>query len=507
MAAAALMPSEDMLEIAERMLAISPADATEIVWIEARRGQAGGGAAGSAGPAGFAGSAGSAGSGDPGGHRRPRRELSREPHDPALRRDRSVLVRIRESGRTGMHCTGGDELSDLEIAVREALAQARLAPASSAEPMATPLASSTAAELAPQAAARADRLPEHAEPLPAELFDPELAEMTPEAGRAAAERLARGEDRGARADERVRLGWAAGTVVIANSAGLRRAARVTAVTLEAACGSGPRGGRAAAVARRLDALDAPLVMERARRETPESPELMAGVMEGPVALVLAQEGAAVLLEMLNRLALSAKSFLDGTSLLRDNLGDQVFHSAINLRDDASDPRGLPFAFDLAGWSKRPVDLISRGVVLTPAVDSRLAGEIGRPATPHRIAADDSLASNLFLLPGERPDEELLREAAGGVWAGALDPIECFDPRALRFRAVLRGVRRIDRAGSGALGAALPDLVWEDSVPSALSRVLGVGREPVAVACGDPLFGALTTPILALERAEHLRPRT
>lgn len=405
-----------------------------------------------------------------------------------------------------MHCTGGDQLSDLEIAVREALAQARLAPASSAEPMATPLASSRAAELAPQAA-RADRLPEHAEPLPAELFDPELAEMTPEAGRAAAERLARGEDRGARADERVRLGWVAGTVVIANSAGLRRAARVTAVTLEAACGSGPRGGRAAAVARRLDALDAPLVMERARRETPESPELMAGVMEGPVALVLAQEGAAVLLEMLNRLALSAKSFLDGTSLLRDNLGDQVFHPAINLRDDAGDPRGLPFAFDLAGWSKRPVDLISRGVVLTPAVDSRLAGEIGRPATPHRIAADDSLASNLFLLPGERPDEELLREAAGGVWAGALDPIECFDPRALRFRAVLRGVRRIDRAGSGALGAALPDLVWEDSVPSALSRVLGVGREPVAVACGDPLFGALTTPILALERAEHLRPRT
>jgi predicted Zn-dependent protease len=80
----------------EHALAGSPADATEISWLEVRRGQESTG----------------------------RRRDSYELHE------RSVLVRVRESGRTGMHRTSTSTRSDLENAVREALAQARLAPPS-----------------------------------------------------------------------------------------------------------------------------------------------------------------------------------------------------------------------------------------------------------------------------------------------------------------------------------------------------------------------------------------
>ncbi|HEY4595645.1 MAG TPA: hypothetical protein VIJ02_04530, partial [Thermoanaerobaculia bacterium] len=78
----------------EHALAGSPAEATEISWLEVRRGQE-----------------------STGKRRRDTYELH----------ERSVLVRVRESGRTGMHRTSTSTRSDLENAVREALAQARLA--------------------------------------------------------------------------------------------------------------------------------------------------------------------------------------------------------------------------------------------------------------------------------------------------------------------------------------------------------------------------------------------
>jgi predicted Zn-dependent protease len=118
-----------------------------------------------------------------------------------------------------------------------------------------------------------------------------------------------------------------------------------------------------------------------------------------------------------------------------------------------------------------------------------------------VAPDEACAAHLTLQPGEVSevsDTELLRRAEGGLWISALDPLEAFERQTLRFRAVARGVRRIE---NGALGAAVPDFVWEDCLPALLARVLGVGNEPVSIsggAAGDPLLGAVTAPLLVLD---------
>src|ERR1700720_931261 len=102
---------EEMRPPLERTLAASPADSTEIIWIEARRTQVTAG--------------------------RGRRDQARAA-GPGGRApcERNLLVRVRQSGRTGLHRTGGVEPSELENAVRDAVAQARLAPPSPAEPLA-----------------------------------------------------------------------------------------------------------------------------------------------------------------------------------------------------------------------------------------------------------------------------------------------------------------------------------------------------------------------------------
>ncbi|HEV2846878.1 MAG TPA: metallopeptidase TldD-related protein, partial [Thermoanaerobaculia bacterium] len=126
---------------------------------------------------------------------------------------------------------------------------------------------------------------------------------------------------------------------------------------------------------------------------------------------------------------------------------------------------------------------------------------GVPPTPQRVAPDEAVAGHLFLVPGGLSEEDLLRAADGGVWVSALEPLEAFDPSALRFRAIARGARQIT---GGALGRALPDLVWEDDLRRVLSRVLGVGSELVPLATGAGLFRATTAPMLAVDGAGGLR---
>ncbi|HEY3572095.1 MAG TPA: metallopeptidase TldD-related protein [Thermoanaerobaculia bacterium] len=426
----------------EHALAGSPAARTEISWLEVRRGQE-----------------------STGKRRRDTYELH----------ERSVLVRVRESGRTGMHRTSASTLSDLENAVREALAQARLA-SPSPEPLDPP-----------DAAAPVDT---------AGLWDAELARMTPARAREMLQRLTGSGGRG----ETARLGWSDGRIAVASSRGLRRAAEVTSGWIEVICGRQPGAGRAAAASRSLAGLDPQGVRERASRR--QGPPEVVPPPDGPGPLLLSQEAAALLIELLNRQALASDAFHCGLSFLRDRLGQPVFHPAVHLRDDPTDPRGLPFPFDLLGAAARPVDVVAGGVALTPAIDDRLARALDRPPTAQRVAPDEAVPGHLFLMPGAAAEDELLRAAEGGVWIAALDPLESFDPGALRFRAVARGARTI---AGGALARALPDLIWEDSLPEVLSRVLAVGSDLVPVATGAGLFRATTAPMLALVSGSALRP--
>jgi predicted Zn-dependent protease len=443
-----LTPVEEMAARLERVLAGSPADETDLVWIEARRSQ---------------------------------ESNSKRRRDSDESQERTVLVRVRDSGRIGLHRTGLTGLADLEKAVREALAQARLAPP-----------------------APAAWLPEGAgDPLPAipGLYDPEVPRLT-------AARVKEIIQKTAERNEVARLGWGEGRFVVVNSRGLRRTAEATAVWLEVSCGQKPGAGRAATVARTLAGLDGPAVFARARRNHAPDEAPAVEPPEGPVPMALAPEAAASLLDLLNRHALSSVSFLDGVSFLCERLGQEAFHPAISLRDDPLALSGAPFPFDLLGAARRPQNLIERGVFVGPARDERLAHSLAQtsrpsslPPTPNLVAPDEARAAHLSLQAGHEPDGELLRRADGGVWINDLDPLEAFDPRTLRFRAVARGARRIE---GGALGAALPDLVWEGCLPALLGRVLGVGSDPVPVALGDPLLGAVTSPLLAFAGVDGLR---
>jgi len=430
-----LLTLDAISEHLAKALVHSPADETELVWIEARQGRAA--SRGSRVEAGTA-------------------------------RHRTLMVRVLDRGRVGSHRTGFTRDGEIADAIRQAMAQSRIHAPLAGLPHLT--ADETAVVDAGVTAC------------------PKIAQL----GRDGARRLL---EQWRRKREAITFDWTFARVAVYNSRGIRRSTEVTSAALQVRQSRRPGGGRAATAARSLEAIDGPALWDvsAARHATGDSTELP-GAPGDAVPVVLSGEATIELVALLNRTALSAGSYSEGTSFLREHLGVQVFDRAISLRDDATDPSGLPFPFDLEGTAKRPVEMIVEGIAKTPALDQRQAARLGLPPTAHSISGNDARAENLFLLPGSASEEALLEEADGGLWIGWLDAVAPVEPRRVRFLAHARGVRRIR---DGHLAEAVPDCIWDDSLLRCLSGSPRVGEAMTRRLSRDGILGGICAPPLLL----------
>lgn len=429
------------LDALEAALKDSPADETELVWIESHR------------------------DGVSSGRSR------RNRHDESS----ILMVRVIERGRLGAFRTGASARSDLGQAIRQAIAHSR-----TRDPM-TGL----------------PHLPADTTPLPENLalHDPEIAKLSTDAARELLRKQMNSKTH-------AQLEWVEAHVAVANSRGVRRFASVTSVQATARIGGGPGGAAATAAARRLDGLDLQALEASALERSTSAPVEEWKPAELPV--VFSPSATRQLIDVLNRYAFSAASYADGISFLREHLGIQVFDRTFNLYDDGTAAIGLPFPFDLEGTAKQKIDLVSEGTPRTPALDQRQAALLGLPPTGHAIGGNDALAQNLFLKPNpEFTDERLLEVSDGGLWVEALHPIECFEPDRIRIRAGLRGVRRIrdgkrdapvpDLLVQGSLLRGVSNLLGIGDQPE------------VGWLADRGVFGGCSTPAIALAAVSSLEP--
>lgn len=445
MASTQFHPFRQIRSIFEQVLAASPADETELVWFEQLQGVTSFPDDESA----FGRTVDSVG-------------------DPRL----TVLVRVVEGRRQGWHRTEIDDASQLESGLRQALALAKV----QKKVRRSPVFPTDTCELNFQPP----------------LFDRRISELDPESAKELLRKWCGDSTRG-------RLSWTATRLVVVNSHGLRRRADATQVTLEATCGGGACSGRAAGSARTLDDLHPQKICDRARGccaggELGELPG-------GSLPVLLAPEATAELLNVLNTFAFSSRTYLDGTSFLTRHRNDQVFARHLNLRDDGTRVPGVPFPFDFEGSPKKPLDVIVNGQPATPALNLFQGAQAGLKPTAQAVGGQDSLFGHLYLLPGESSEEELLAAADGGLRIGWLDPPECDEPEQLRIRTTARCVRRIE---DGRLGAPLPDLMWEESLLSALARLQAIGRDLVVRSTPTTILGAITAPAVVIGGSDGFR---
>lgn len=437
---------EEICHLIEEALERSAADETEVVWLEIARGRVEARGGHSAGPA--------------------PASQGRRPADP-LTAERTILVRVLDRGRVGSYRTGWGEPGDLDNAIRQAMAQSRVR-----EPVA-------GLPHLPAEAGEAKGQPR--------LRDPRLSELTLQE----AQNLLSGS---LGKNESGELFWAEALVAVLNSRSVRRRAAVTAAQFSASAGA----ATATSAARHLDELAIEATCERARSRAGGGER--APLPEGPVPLVLSPEATISLVDLLNETAFSAKAYYDGTSFLREHLGVQVFDRSLHLRDDGTDPAGLPFPFDLEGTLKHSVDLIRDGIPKTPALDQRQAAVLGLAPTAHAIGGNNARAEHLFLEVGDLTDEELLGAGEGGIWVSSLSGIETLDPQRLRFHAMAHGARRIE---GGKLGSPVSSFRWEDSLLRAFADLGGIGREVQRRLGPDGFFGGISAPGLVIQDVRGL----
>lgn len=444
-----LAGSKEMVTIMERLTHLdkaletlaeavdaSPADFTEIAWIE----------------------------------RRVCRATSSGRSLPPPRFERTVLVRVRERGRFGFHRLDGAHPTSFPDAIRQALGQARVHPV-------IPLKR-------PNEPRKLPSLPRD------QIFDSALAKLEPEdAQELLCEALGR--------DEKVQLEWVEGRVAVLSSLGFRRHTRVTGATLFASSGRGPQAGVARGSSRSLERVSPRALLEHARsRRAQGLRESMAPEeLDGP--LVLAPEAATALLGEVGRLISASLGHAVAPALLRQCFASSAA-SPLSVYDDGADPSGMPFPFDLKGSAKRRLDLVK-------------AGEV-QPLPMGWVSPSDQTGwfsagggevqlSNLFLAFGQADQQGLLERAGDGIWISALRRPVCHDPARLGFRALGRGLRRIQ---GGELVEALPDRPVTGSLAQLFGRVQEVGKDRLSQALGDGIFGGVTAPALLLGPAAEAR---
>ena len=434
-----------LAEIAERsehLLRLSPADATVVTWIEASSNLS--------------------------------IESARSRRAEATA-SRVVVVRVREGRRTGLARCAASDVGELQATLRQALAVARGAsispdwewPRGSEEPL-------------PQAAL-------------ATLHDPEVAALTPSA---ALQRLQRVSDR----QSTLRCYWTERNLAVAASGRPTRAASATEISLEARTGRRPGSGFAAASSRSLRDLAIEKLVASA--QALQATEITESVPTHETPAVLAAEAAVALLELVAREVFSGQRFVAGQGPLADPAQRRTLSPLVRLVDEPGEAMALGFPFDYDGLMKRRRELVHDGELAGPVLDLELAARCGRLSTGHGVAGEDAIPGHPQWLAGDEAEADLLRRSPGGIRIGSIENLRCLPGPGLPFRGVARSVRQI--GPDGALGAALPPLIWTGRLLDLLAAVDGAGRERALWIPGAQRSAAVA-PALRLSAVGELSP--
>lgn len=368
-------------------------------------------------------------------------------HQNVAEHDASLQLRLVEDGRTGVARTNRLDPAGLAELVKRTRALARRA--------------------APNP--RTAVLPAGAERVDDETgFSEATAHASPRARAAGAEAAIRAAH-GLRASGA--FSSEAAMVAVGNTRGVRSRKRLTEAKLITVADAEGRSGYAQAAGADIGQIDAAAVgaeaAEKARRG--ENP---VDVEPGAYQVVLEEYAVATILEYLSLEGFSALALEEGRSFME--LGERVMGPNVTIRDDGTDPAGVPSGIDFEGVRKQRVDLIVGGVARAVVHDSATAARAGMGSTGHALPAPNPwgpLAWNLFMQPGTTPRDELVGGIERGIWVTRFHYVNIVHPK----RAILTGMTKDGTflIEDGEVTRPVRNLRFTQSVPEAFSSIEAV----------------------------------
>jgi PmbA protein len=178
-------------------------------------------------------------------------------------------------------------------------------------------------------------------------------------------------------------------------------------------------------------------------------------------------------------ALSAEAAQKGRSLFADLVGQPVGSEAFTLVDDGRLLRGPAASpFDDEGVPTGRTELITRGELRGFLHNTYTAHRGGTSSTGNASRAGYRSTpgvgtTNFYVEPGDRPLQDLLREAEGGVLIQDVSGVHSgANPISGEFSVGATGLR----IGGGALGEPVREMTIASTVPDMLRAVAAVGSD-------------------------------
>ena len=201
-----------------------------------------------------------------------------------------------------------------------------------------------------------------------------------------------------------------------------------------------------------------------------------GLAPGSYEVVLEPRAVAAALTYPAYLGFNGKAHAEGTSFV--HLGEQQWDAAVEIWDDATDPRAVGLPFDPEGTPKGRVDLVRAGVSAGLAHDRRSAAAAGVAPTGNSVGAESEggFPTDLFLGGGPASPEALVGAVERGLLVTDLWYNRILDPKT----QVVTGLTRngLFLVEDGAVVSAVENLRYTQSIVAAFGpgRVLGLGDD-------------------------------
>ena len=167
---------------------------------------------------------------------------------------------------------------------------------------------------------------------------------------------------------------------------------------------------------------------------------------------------------------SAQAVDEGSSFLSDGLDKQYFGEHLSVRDDYADPLAPSMPFDFEGQPKKRLTLIEAGVAKTFVTDSYWAKKLNRENTGHALPAPNAYgpqAIDLVVAPGTKSVEQLISETKRGLLISRFWYIRTVDQK----KAIVTGMTRDGTflIENGKVAGGVRNMRFNQSIIAALGK--------------------------------------
>lgn len=264
----------------------------------------------------------------------------------------------------------------------------------------------------------------------------------------------------------------------ANTHGLERYHPQTYTDIQAVAAGEDGSGRAQATDWQVDSLEVATIGREAVEKAGKVQNPQA-VDPGTYPVVLDPYATNDILSMLNLGGMGAQAVQEGRSWMNDRIGTEAMSPRVAIRDDGTDPAGLPLPFDFEGTPRQPVPIVEAGTVCGPVYDRTAALKDGATSTGHALPPElrtiGPLAGHLVLEPGDSTVEAMIESVDEGLYITRFWYTRLVHPRDCVVTGMTRdGVVKIE---NGKLTHPVKNLRFTQSYVDALNRVQAIGADP------------------------------